>query len=91
VGILEGDKYLIVLAVFGKVDAHALEAVSGEQGNERRIILLHLVSNEFEGLPHSIFYHLLFGLLDLFKPLIEVAEYLREEGQIAFLEGCLHG
>lgn len=66
--VLEGDEYFLVLAVFGEVDAHALKAVSGEEGDEGGVVLLHLVSDELERLPHRVLYHLLLRLLHLLEP-----------------------
>lgn len=76
--------------MFSEVDAHAFESVSSEEGDEWRVVLLHLVSDELKGLPHGVLYHLLLGLLHLLEPLVEVAEHLRQKHRVRFLKRLLH-
>ena len=68
--VLEGYKYILVLAVLGEVDAHALESVGGEQGYERGVLFFQLVCDVFEGFAHGVLDHLLFGLLHLLEALV---------------------
>jgi hypothetical protein len=88
--VLEGDEYFLVLAVFGEVDAHALKAVSGEEGDEGGVVLLHLVSDELERLPHRVLYHLLLRLLHLLEPPVQVAEHLTHKYRVGLLKRLLH-
>lgn len=78
--VLEGYEYILVFAVLGEVDAHALESVGGEQGYEGGVFFFHLVGDIFEGFAHGVLDHLLLGLLHLLEALVEVGEHLRQEG-----------
>lgn len=78
--VLERYEYFLILTMFGEVNAHSFQAISGEEWNERGIFLFHLVSDILKGLPHGVLDHLFLGLLNLLEALVEVGEDLREEG-----------
>jgi hypothetical protein len=72
--------------VFGKVDAHAFKAVSGQERDERRVFLFHLIGDVLKRLPHGVLDHLLFGFLDLLEAFVEVGEDFREEGGVGLIK-----
>lgn len=89
--VLERYEDLLILAVFGEVNAHSFQAISGEERNKGGIFLFHLISDILKGLPHGILDHLLFGLLDLLESLVEVGENLGEEGRVGLVERLFDG
>jgi hypothetical protein len=89
--VLEGDEDLLVLAVFGEVDAHAFESVGSEKRYEAGVLLFHLVGDVLKTFAHGVFDHLLLGFLDLLEAFVEVLENLREEGRSRLIEGLFDG
>lgn len=62
--VLEGDGEVGIGLIFGEVDSHAGVNVSVVGS-----VFFHFVCDEFEGLPHAVLDHFLFGLfafLELF-------------------------
>jgi hypothetical protein len=84
--VLKRDEDILVFAVFGEVDAHAFESVSGEERDERGIFLFHLISDEFKALSHRVLYHLLLRLLHLLETLVQIREHLRQERRVRFIK-----
>ena len=65
--------------MFFEINAHALESVSGEERDQAWVLFFELISDVFEGLPHSVFDHLFFGLFDFFESFVEVIKDLNQK------------
>jgi hypothetical protein len=85
-GLLKGYKDIRILTVLGEINAHALEAISSEERDQRGVLLFHDIRDVFKGFAHGVLDHLLLGLLHLLEPLIEVGKHLRKEGRVRLVE-----
>lgn len=62
--------------MFCKVNAHSLDTVSGKNWDETGVIPFHLVSDELEGLAHSVLDHFLFGFFGFLETFVKVLKKL---------------
>ena len=74
--VLERDGNLLVFRVFGKINAHALNSVVGQDGDEAWVFLFHLISDELERLPHGVLNHFLLSFFGFFKTIVKILKYL---------------